>query len=176
MTDVFARNADVLRTATEAYRLAMEPIIQMNDVISQSFVDLGISIGEGMGNMLSGMENFESAGDKILVAVGDFASKFGALLIAIGIGEEAFIKSIGNPVALIAIGITLVALGAATRALLKNRAGAIGGGGGGGTGRGYPSYATVGQTVQFDAVIKGEDIYLSNQRTAARYGRIGIGG
>lgn len=174
LAGAFEQNAAALQTATQRYADAMEPITQMNDVIRQSFVDLGVSLGEGLGNMLSGLGGFENAGDKILSAVGKFAGKFGALLIAIGIGEKEFLENIGNPVALIAIGATLVALGAVTKNLLANRGNAIGGSSGS-AGTSSSAYSRGAAPAQLSFVLKGEDIHGSYNKTEERYNRLGTG-
>ncbi len=168
MTNAFAQNAEALAIATQRYREMMEPVIQMNDVIRQSFVDLGVSLGEGLGDVFTGLMKAEGIFNIILKSVANFAGKFGALLVAIGIAEEAFLKSF-NPGQKIAAGIALIALSRIATNLL-NAPKDTNSGSSGSTG-----YTPQAQSLQVGGVIRGEDIYLSNQRTGERYNRIGIG-
>lgn len=169
MTSAFAQNASALQTATQQYQDAMAPIIQMNDVIRQSFVDLGVSLGEGLGDVFTGLMTAEGVFGKVLKSVANFAGQFGKLLVAIGIAEEAFLKSF-NPGQKIAAGIALIALSRVAMNLMAKKEASMGGGGG------HSGYTPSTQSIQMGAVIRGEDIYLSNERTAERYNRIGIGG
>jgi len=171
MRDAFAQNASALQTAAQQYQNAMEPVIQMNNVIRQSFVDLGVSLGEGLGDVFTGLATAEGVFDTVLKSVADFAGKFGALLVAIGIGEREFLKS-WSWQEKIGAGIALIALSRVAKNLMaRKEAGAYGGGGGTSGG-----YKTSTQNIQLGAVIRGEDIYMSNQRTSERYQRIGVGG
>lgn len=174
MTNAFKQNVDALREATQRYNDAMTPIIQMNDVIRQSFVDLGVSIGEGIGDMLTGLFKAEDVFRTMLKSVANFAGQFGKLLLAIGIAENAFLKSF-NPGQKIAAGIALIALSRVAMNLLTapkdTGAGTTGGGGGL-----FQKYAPNVQELYISSVLKGEDIYLSNKRTAERYQRLGTGG
>ena len=75
----------------------------------------------------------------------------------------------GNPVTLIAAGVALIALSKIATNLLSNPTGSS-------SGTSQSGYTSNAQSIQMGAVIRGEDIYLSNERTAERYNRIGIGG
>ena len=139
--------------------------IQMvNAVIAQSFTDMFVAIGSGLGESFTGgMENFFN---NILKTMADFAIKFGTLLIAMGISREA-LKTIGaTGIGAIIAGTALVAAGTALKGTLKDIQGAnLSAGGGGGSSRGYASAAGSfsPQTIKIEGVLKGNDIYWSNK-------------
>jgi len=140
----------------------------MNNMLRESFADLATIVGEGIGDLLSGLD-FD--GTAIIETLSKFAGQFGKLLVAIGIAKIEFLKGIaGDPFTLIAAGVALIALSKIATNLLSNPTGSSSGVGTSG------GYKTSTQNIQLGAVIKGEDIYMSNQRTSERYQRIGVGG
>ena len=106
MADAFAQNEAALQTAIQRYAEMMEPVNQINALIAQSFVNLGVALGEGIGDAFTGLGNLEDIFRTVLKSVAKFAGQFGALLLAIGIAEGAFLKSF-NPGQKIAAGIAV---------------------------------------------------------------------
>ena len=172
MTNAFAQNIDALETATQRYADAMQPVIDANELIKQSFMEMGTVLGEGIGDILTGMTNAEDVFREMLQVVAKFAGRFGMLLIGIGLAEKAFLEAF-DPGTKIAAGIALVALSRITANLLAGDKGAGSGGGAVGRNTGYTPQT---QSIQVGGVLRGEDIYFSNQRTDERFNRIGVGG
>lgn len=87
----------------------------MNKQIEASMEEMAMTIGEQLGNALSG--TFDGGGflSSILKVVGGFLSSMGKLLIAYAISMDAFKKAFKNPYIAIAAGIALVAIGTAVK-------------------------------------------------------------
>ena len=87
---------------------------QLTDLVSQTQFNLGVSIGEGIAASFNG-DGLDSAFKNIASIMGDFVQALGKLLIKESIQIAAFKKAfaalIANPIAGIAVGIGLVALG-----------------------------------------------------------------
>jgi hypothetical protein len=99
-----------------------------NDIINAGFVNAFVSMGEAIGQTMSGIsgagQNFTKS---LLSTIGTMATQLGKLAISVGIGIEgikAALKSL-NPAVAIAAGVALVALGS----FVSNRASEIGSGG-----------------------------------------------
>jgi hypothetical protein len=86
-----------------------------------------VTLGEGLGKALGGgdMQGFF---DSILQGFGGFIQQMGAMLIAYGVGMEAFKKAFVNPGAAIIAGAALVVIGSAIKAASSHPN--VGGGGG----------------------------------------------
>ena len=89
------------------------------NLIKQSFENLYVGIGEYIGKALAGADEMNSFFDMILSNVGTFLKRFGELLIAYGVAQAAFKKAFLNPVAAIAAGVALVAIGSAIQIHLE---------------------------------------------------------
>lgn len=130
-------------------------------------VTSGLSgIGYALGSAISGSQNL---GDALLGVLGGVLVQLGEMLIAAGIGVEAFkesLKSLNGYVA-IAAGVALVALGAAISGSIKNLGSKAGGGGSSRSG-GFSDSAnnwTTNGSMQDSApklvtVIKGQDLWV----------------
>lgn len=85
-----------------------------NQLIKGAIADTFVSLGETIGGALSGAgDGLKSAGSAILGILGDFMKDYGKLMISTGVGllvAEQALKS-GNPYAMIAGGVALVAVG-----------------------------------------------------------------
>lgn len=145
----------------------------MQDV-KQEMLDIGpliagaiIDIAEAIGDTLSGGREF---GKDIIKAVGKFAQQLGALFIATGVAEAAFQS--GNPYAMIAAGIALVALGTAVNSMMsKQSQGSHAMASNGSSGPGYrPSEMG---TVKIEGKMRGYDMSLVEEREAYRRRRVG---
>jgi hypothetical protein len=110
----------------------VQAVIENLDLLIQDFIvdSLG-TLAESFGAALA-TGDWQSALDKMLIMVADWAGYFGKLLIAAGLASQAFMKSLAtNPGIAIAAGIALVAAaGLVKGALSKNPMKGSGGGGG----------------------------------------------
>jgi hypothetical protein len=119
-------------------------------------------VGEIIGNAMTGKGDF---GKGLLNEMGTFAKRMGALLIAYGMGMDAFKKAFTNPYVAIAAGIALIAVGSAISNMASS--GPAGSGGGGySSGGGGGSYAGAGMQIKVVGVLRGEDIYVANARAS----------
>jgi hypothetical protein len=114
------------KTEEEAQQLTDQMNATLSQMASKGLSDLVSGITESLTNAnISGIEVFF---DNILKVFGDFFVQMGAMLIAYGVSMEAFKKAFTNPLAAIAAGIALVAIGGAIRGAHKNfAAGGFGG-------------------------------------------------
>lgn len=94
-------------------------IKQVNAIIANAETGVVVNVGQGIADAISG-QGLENAFKNIAGIMGDFLQELGKLLIKESIQVEAFKKAfaslISNPVAGIAVGVGLVALGG----LIKN--------------------------------------------------------
>ena len=133
---------------------------------ASAFSGLGAAIGEA----LAGDGNF---GDKFLKVLGSFMTQFGSALIALGIAEAAWLKSL-DPGTKIAAGAALVIAGAAISASYAKKPGGgsrsgfnVGTAAGGGT---TPSVIQGSNSNQFtlgEVRLRGQDI-IANLQTGNR--------
>jgi hypothetical protein len=152
----------------------------MNDMVEFGVEDMIATFAEGIGRLAVGDIGFQEFFSVILDTVGNFLGQMGKMLIAYGIGMTAFKKAFTNPVAAIAAGIALVAIGGAISGLASRGPGSgVGGGASGGSNppAGFGVWSVndnnryeQGQTVP---VLKGTDMLLQQSRTLMRQGTIG---
>lgn len=93
-------------TMSEAYTSAVNG---MNDAFSTAIQSMAVTIGEGIGNLLSGVEPNLGAG--VLGVIGGFLKSLGKALIVYAGVIEIFKKTISNPWVAMAVGIAAVAAG-----------------------------------------------------------------
>lgn len=125
-------------------------------------VDLGAQVIEGLGEALAG-GNLQDIGKGLLLSLANFLSQFGKLLITMGLGMEAFAKSLAtmNPLAAIAGGAAMLLAAGAIRGLVSGGARQVSGGGGG---YGGGNLQTQNMKVQVVGKISGKDIVIASQR------------
>lgn len=128
-------------------------------------VDLGTQLIEGLGEALAGGDI--NIGEALLSSIAQFLSQFGKLLIALGLGLEAFKTSLAtlNPVVAIAAGAALIATAGAIRGLISRQSGGGRGGSSYAGGGGYspvPKELTVNVKVQGE--ISGRDLKIVQRR------------
>ncbi len=149
---------DVAVKQVEDVPLVIEPEIKMESFLTQmDVVKEKISVsGEQIGNMLAGgiadfagsigdafAGNWDGLGANLLSAVGKLAQQFGSLVIGMAVAALKLKEIIiGNPLAAIAAGAALVALGSLASRAAQNMISSGTGGGGGG----YSSAPSMGNT------------------------------
>lgn len=97
---------------------------ELTDMITGAFSDMGVLLGNAIGDALSGGDVWGNLKTDFLDGLADMAIKVGEIAIAVGTALLAIkmsLKSL-NPFAAIGAGVALVALGAATKAALSNAA------------------------------------------------------
>ena len=131
----------------------------LNDMLSESIKGFAEIIGRSIGG-----EKLDGVFDNILAQFGSFISKMGEMMIAYGIAELAFFKSLAagplGAVGLIAAGAALVAIGSAISTSMQKASGGLGSGYS--TGGGSVSPQTI--NVQGQFVVKGSDLHLALNR------------
>jgi hypothetical protein len=131
---------------------------------SANLTSLGVDIIEGLGEALGGGK-VADIGKSLLMSLAGFLSQFGKMLIALAIGEMAFMQSLKNPAlwpVALAAGIAMsLAAGAIKGLMLGGVSGSSGSSSGGGGGS---SISAQPQTIIIEGKIKGRDIWISNRR------------
>jgi len=122
---------------------------------------------KGIGELATGKGGLESLFDSMNNMVGDFMVRLGEQMVAIGVSGLELEAAISkwDPALAIAAGAALIAAGSALSGVLS-------GGVSGGTSPGGTSTPAV-INVEVSGKLRGEDIYLSNQRTADKIDRTG---
>lgn len=123
---------------TEAEDKAIEFMDSMNQSMQQFTADFIGTFAEGIGQLMSGNIGLDQFFNSILGAFGGFISQMGKMLIAYGIGMEAFKKAFTNPFAAIAAGIALTVIGGLISGL-ASKGPSMSGSTGGMSGGGYSS-------------------------------------
>lgn len=104
----------------------VEEIKKFSDAIQaqlqQSFANVFTSVGEGIGQVFSGVSNGFSAAQMVLSGLADILINVGKLAISTGVAILGIKKALQtlNPVVAIAGGVALVALGTAVKGKLSN--------------------------------------------------------
>jgi hypothetical protein len=150
-------------TATRQMERSAKMIRDINEALVQAARDSLAALGEQLGNILAGVAHgFRGLGRLLLGVVGAMLKTIGQALIAFGIAGDAIRKFITNPLAAIAAGVALIALGTALASAAGNAVSAGGaalaGGGGGasssvGTGGGGGGESVLILELRGDAVI-----------------------
>ena len=112
----------------------------------------------------------------IVTPFADMAVQIGEVLVATGVAALAAkaIGTVGGGIGAIAAGAALIALGTAAQAAISNIGGGFGSGKGQGNDYNYQggqkgmSIAGANTNINVVGILKGEDIYLSSQKVAAR--------
>lgn len=168
----------------------------LTKILQQSMVNVGVTIGETLGNILTGAANFGDLFKGIFATLSEGITAMGKQLIEVGIlaiaAKVSLSQLFANPGASIAVGIALVALGAAIKNLTTSKFA---------TGTRYApgGMALVGergpemislprgsqvlpaaqtsammggrQQVEVVGVLRGQDIYFSNKKYGQTYNR-----
>jgi len=155
-----------------------EAVLDLSVVFQQTFMSAVDSFGEGIENIFAGTASMENGMNKILKSLGKFMVKIGGLFIAWGIADEAFaasLKTLFTGVgagAAIAAGAALVAIGSA----ISGAASSVTSSGGGGYAGSYNNLSSSvyprNLNVNVQGVIKGQDLYLVQQKYANGISRL----
>lgn len=187
---------DAITALLESGTYPLSPVIEglnnqlkeLRGTINQMVLDLSgplsdmiSSLAESFGELAVGAASVDDFGKAILMAMGDFVGQLGKMMIATGIARLALEQVLENPYGAIAAGAALVALGAASKAILKKgpssstpsiSAGPQKGAGNFGSASAYLGYNSM--SVQVEGTIKGRDINISSKKTTnadQRFGR-----
>ncbi len=119
-------NSELNKEVAEKYRKELEDMgkatVDVSQLIGSSLSNMAVSFGEAFADMISGSGNFKSFLNSMLVQMANFVKQFGELMIAQAMAAIALKKLLMDPVAALAAGVALVAVGAATASLIKNGA------------------------------------------------------
>lgn len=164
----FAEQLALLPAEMENLKAAAEQLSEdMSKAFEGMFENVLVAIGEGIGNLIAGGGGMDQMFNTILEVVGKFISQMGEMLIAYGVGMEAFKQAFSNPYTAIIAGMALVALGTAISSFARSAptgsaggggGAAIGGGGSASPGRQLGSQAP--QLIQVEGRISGHDLRL----------------
>jgi hypothetical protein len=137
--------------------------------------DMITTLAGAFGELAVGAASVDDFGQTIIKAMGDFVSQLGKMMIATGVASLALKMVVDSPYAAIAAGAALVALGAATSALMKKGPSSpsmsTGARSGGGAAASYVGHNR--GEVQVYGMIRGKDIQLSNYKTTVLDQRLG---
>jgi len=168
----------------------------LTKILSQTMINVGVNIGETLGNVLTGAAKFGDVFKGIFQTLANGVKAMGEQLIQVGVlalaAKVSLSQLFANPAASIAVGIALVALGQALSNLSTNKFAV-------GTNFAPGGMALVGergpelvnlprgsqvvpaaqtsamlggrQNVEVFGVLRGQDIYFSNKRYGQTYNR-----
>ena len=165
--------------------------------MAYSVADFGVNVvsqlGEALGQLAATGEFPADFGKNVLFIIGSFISQLGKMLLAMGIAASGFQALLDSaftspPAAALAIagGLALIAAGSFFQGMAKagptGAGGGVGGGGGGNTVSSQP-YSAVNPmsgkgfegvtTLNLSGVLKGDSIYISNERNAYKRSVVG---
>ena len=112
---------------------------ELNQTLANGIADAISTMSSGFADLAIGDIGIAEFGKNILAVIGQFLVQMGEMLIAYGIGMDAFKKAFTNPWAAIAAGAALVFIGSAISGFAK--AGPGGSGGGAVAASGYSNYS-----------------------------------
>jgi len=126
-TELSALGTTIDTVALKVKPLADKFLEAQNEILRSGFIESFASVGEALGNSLAKGESLiDSFAKAALESVGSILIQFGKLTVAAGIAASALKNalSLNNPIAAIAAGVALIAVGAAVRGFASG----IGGG------------------------------------------------
>lgn len=168
-----------IKQFVDTWREEQQKIAELNGMLEDSIVSSMSNGLQAVTDMLVGLEgaNAGAIAGALLQPFADTAIKLGEMLIAQGIGVEAFKKSLESlqGAAAIAAGTALVAVGSAMRSGIQ----ALASGGGSASTAAYTGASTSARvqnyestlTVYVEGKLKGSDIVLSGNKTVKNWGR-----
>lgn len=165
-----------MKTINEKLPTVVKPIIDasqklldaMNQHLERFVEDSLYGLFDALGaSLVDGGDSIKQFGQNLLAEFGSFLQQMGGMIMAYGIGMEAFKKAFSNPIAAIAAGAALIAIGGAIKAAHKKKFGHGESAMGGATSY-VPSssgYGGQGNEVYIYSRLDGRDIILSSERS-----------
>lgn len=151
-----------------AQKLYYQHINQLNQTVERFVESSMVGLFDALGaSLVDGGDSIKQFGQNLLAEFGSFLQKMGGMIMAYGIGMEAFKKAFSNPIAAIAAGAALIAIGGAIKAAHKKKFGHGESAMGGATSY-VPSssgYGGQGNEVYIYSRLDGRDIILSSERS-----------
>lgn len=128
-------------------------------------VNYGSEIVEALGEALTG-GNLDDIGKSLLMSLANFLSQFGKMLIVMGLGIEAYVKSLAtlNPFMAVAAGVAMLLAAGAIKGIISRQSSSVSSGRMGGGSGGYGGQAAGQMKVVIEGKLVGRDIYWSNKR------------
>lgn len=145
---------------------------QILDIMQQMTQQLADIVGDVLESTFQaiGAGNFEGLGKEMLSSFADFLSQLGRLMVAYGVLNSAFYKSLaagplGGAIA-IGAGLAAIAVAGLIKGAISSAGSAMGGSGGysGASSGGGLGIQTQAMTIQVEGVLKGSDIAISSRR------------
>jgi hypothetical protein len=130
----------------------------LNEMTEAGVEDLVATFAEGLGRLAAGDIGLEQFFNTVLGSIGSFLGQMGKMLIAYGIGMEAFKKAFTNPIAAIAAGVALVAIGGAISGMASRGPSGLGGGGSAVGGQNFNVITTNAQDQRLVAEVSGNQL------------------
>ena len=114
----------------EGWEATSNSVMELGQALQTSITSAATTFAESIGQMISAGSQGGTFFQRLLVLIGDFASQFGRIAIAMGVAAlQIQTNLLTNPLAVIAAGGALVALGSALSSLVSSGIGGSGGGG-----------------------------------------------
>jgi hypothetical protein len=149
------------KLATTVREKVAPAMVGLGIVVQQAFAQAVDAMGNFIEGLFAGTLNLEDGLQKVLAVFGGFMVQMGKMIAAYGVAMLAMDLASVNPVAAIAAGLALVAIGSAIKGL-ASRGPAVGGAS---MGRGASPAM---QPVQVVGKISGSNILLASERAAAQ--------
>jgi hypothetical protein len=175
MFDFFKKMDEQLANFTNDYWADYDMFLEgLNELTESGVEDLVATFAEGLGRLAAGDIGFEEFFSVILDSIGSFLGQMGKMLIAYGIGMTAFKTAFTNPIAAIAAGVALVAIGGAISGAASRGPSGLGGGGGGGSANtaAFNVINTNAQDQKLVASVSGNDLNFVLTKFNTNQGRI----
>jgi len=167
----------------------------LNNVLKNAAVTIGVSFGEALGNAISGQSNIGDFFVGIFNTIGSAMVEFGKVMIGFAIAVDTIKKFVlANPFLAVAAAVGLIAIGTAIRNRTSRSAFAVGTrnapGGMALVGERGPEMISlprgsqvlpaaqtanmmggIGKSFEIYGILRGQDIYFSNKKYSATYAR-----
>jgi hypothetical protein len=144
MPDIGVSLSAILAPVPRMVQTIKSIMVDVSSSVNSAWENMAVGLGEFLGSLASGEGSLADFGKMILSTLGDVAISVGKTCIAAGIAMSALKSALNfkNPVAAIAAGIALIAIGTAIKSSLSSAANGVASGGGG--------YSTAGSPGTYD--------------------------
>lgn len=166
MLSAVAENEKMMDLYIESWRRSANELSFINEGLQQTLAASFTGVFDSIGSALAGGgDSFKDGFSKFATIIGQGMQGVGSAMIAWGVAQEAFQKSLTslNPFVAIAAGAALVAAGAAIKQSNSNMASSASGGGGGGSSRQGFQFDRSGQSIDVSGSfrVEGQDLVLA---------------